>query len=127
MLVAFALVRLAYELAVSSAAQWGDVVKSAFDLYLPALAHQLGYELPDTLDQRFKFWEAVAKQFQFFQPLRPEDWKVFSKTTGEATPSDNSAQTEGKPEEESDDAEGEHARNRVLAKKDSVAFQEIEH
>jgi hypothetical protein len=37
-----------YILAVSSIPQWGDLVKSAFDCYLPALAERLGFELPKT-------------------------------------------------------------------------------
>jgi hypothetical protein len=29
---------------------WGGAVKSAFDLYLPELAKQLGHSLPETQD-----------------------------------------------------------------------------
>jgi hypothetical protein len=40
----------AYEGAVAMARAWGGAVKSAFDLYLPELAKQLGHSLPETQD-----------------------------------------------------------------------------
>lgn len=72
--LAFALGRLFYLAAVSSAIAWGEVVKSAFDLYLPELAKTLGYELPKTSDDRRRFWEALANQFQFHEAIQPEMW-----------------------------------------------------
>ena len=74
--VAFAVVRLCYLAALASAIAWGEVVKSTFDLYLPALANAMGYELPKTAEARRQFWEAVANQFQFHEPLNPEAWQT---------------------------------------------------
>ncbi|AQH02713.1 hypothetical protein A9R05_27745 [Burkholderia sp. KK1] len=73
-LAAFVVGRLSYLAAVSSAIAWGEVVKSAFDLYLPALAKALGYDLPNSSDDRRRFWETLATQFQFQEAMRPEDW-----------------------------------------------------
>ncbi|MGN8108142.1 hypothetical protein ACTJLB_09140 [Paraburkholderia sp. 22098] len=75
---AFIAVRLAYLAALSAAVFWGEVVKSAFDLYLPALARAMGYELPKTAEERRRLWEALANQFQFHEPVQPEDWPVAS-------------------------------------------------
>ncbi|WP_168787314.1 hypothetical protein [Paraburkholderia aromaticivorans] len=71
---AFASMRLCYLAALASAGAWGEVVKSAFDLYLPALAHAMGYELPKSAGERRRFWEAQANQFLFHEPVQPEDW-----------------------------------------------------
>ena len=46
---------LSYEGAVWRAIAWGTLVKSAFDLYLPSLARQLGYELPKTTGEGARF------------------------------------------------------------------------
>ena len=66
--------RLAYERAIDRARAWGDLVRSAFDLYLPALAKQMGYALPDTATQRQRFWSAISSAFLYGVPMRPEAW-----------------------------------------------------
>lgn len=66
---------LAYEGAIDRARAWGETVKSAFDLYLPALARKLGYELPTTGGERRRFWSAVNSSFVYQKPMNPEDWK----------------------------------------------------
>jgi hypothetical protein len=68
--------RLAYEGAVGCAVAWGDLVKTSFDLYLPALAKQLGYKLPPTDAERRDFWDDVASSFLYQTPLKPEAWPV---------------------------------------------------
>jgi hypothetical protein len=73
--VAVFVARLCYLAALSSAIAWGEVVKSTFDLYLPALASAMGYQLPKTAGERRKFWEALASQFQFHEPIQPEAWQ----------------------------------------------------
>jgi len=72
-------VRLSYLAALSSAKEWGEAVKSAFDLYLPALANALGYQLPKSADERQRFWEALGNQFQFHEPLLPEQWPTVAR------------------------------------------------
>ena len=58
--VSVAVAALAYRGALDRAEAWGDLVRGAFDLYLPALAKQLGYELPAKAAEREKFWDATA-------------------------------------------------------------------
>jgi hypothetical protein len=103
--VAFVSVRLCYLGALSSAIAWGEVVKSAFDLYLPALANAMGYELPQTAEDRRRFWEAAANQFQFHEPMQPDLWP----TTAHPPPSTERSSTnhtgDGGEKEATDDAE----------------------
>jgi len=56
---------LFYRWAVSRVPAWGDWVMTAFDCYLPALAKQLGYELPPTEKERVAFWTAFSQQLIF--------------------------------------------------------------
>jgi hypothetical protein len=53
---------LFYRLAVTRVPAWGDLVRSAFDCYLPALAEQLGFELPPTEEKRRAFWLTFSQQ-----------------------------------------------------------------
>ncbi|RKP46003.1 hypothetical protein [Trinickia fusca] len=82
--MAFIVSRLCYLAAVSTAIAWGEVVKSAFDLYLPALATALGYTLPSTAKERRRFWEDLANQFQFNAPLDPSRWSSAAKEQANA-------------------------------------------
>jgi hypothetical protein len=68
--------RLAYEGALERARAWGELVKSAFDLYLPDLANKIGYELPRTACERRRFWDAVNSSFLYQEPMTPEMWQV---------------------------------------------------
>lgn len=56
---------LFYRWAVSRVSAWGDWVMTAYDCYLPALAKQLGYELPPTEKERVAFWTAFSQQLIF--------------------------------------------------------------
>jgi hypothetical protein len=72
---------LFYRWAVSRVPAWGELVMTAFDCYLPALAKQLGYELPSTSGEREKFWTAFSQQLVYRRdpdgrlPFQVEDWK----------------------------------------------------
>jgi hypothetical protein len=56
--IAFVLIAyVSYRLAIRQLTGWGDLVKSAFDCYLPDLAKQLGYVLPETESGRREFWQ----------------------------------------------------------------------
>jgi hypothetical protein len=72
--LAMATAWIAYEGAVASVPNWGDLVKSAFDLYLPALAKQLGYNLPATLAQRKAFWGDMTRMFLYWDSVDPANW-----------------------------------------------------
>ena len=60
---------------------WGDLVKAAFDCYLPALAERLGYKLPSTAKERKKFWQAVTDQAIYWVPLKPQKWLPAEKSS----------------------------------------------
>jgi hypothetical protein len=119
--VAFVMCRFFYLAAVSSAITWGEIVKSAFDLYLPSLANAMGYALPETLEERRCFWDALASQFQFQKPIRPEKWpatasqppeaKRSAKAPEESDMDDKDEDTDSADAAEADDRDG----NRINA------------
>jgi hypothetical protein len=56
----------AYTISIQRAAAWGDLVKSAFDLYRWPLLKRLGYdELPSTVDQERSLWDAISQRMIF--------------------------------------------------------------
>jgi hypothetical protein len=67
--------RAAYLFTIELTYAWGKLVKTAFDCYLPDLAKKMGFELPETMESRRKFWTAISKQSIYWQRLKPEDWK----------------------------------------------------
>jgi len=52
---------VAYARARSSVQQYGEQVKAAFDVYLPALATKLGYVLSSDVGNNRKFWSAFSE------------------------------------------------------------------
>jgi hypothetical protein len=76
--------RLAYLGAVERAVAWGGLVKSAFDLYLPALARQLGYGLPPAEAKRRLFWRTATSSFLYQVPIKSEDWPAAKPAGGAA-------------------------------------------
>ena len=52
----------------SSAIQYGEQVKAAFDVYLPALAKNLGYALSDETEKNKQFWEAFSQVMVYRHP-----------------------------------------------------------
>lgn len=67
--------RAAYLFSLELVYAWGDLVKAAFDCYLPDLAKKMGFELPETAKERQEFWDAVTQQAMYWDPLEPKDWK----------------------------------------------------
>ena len=78
--------RLAYIFSIHLAYAWGDLVKAAFDCFLPDLAKKLGYELPKTGHERLSFWTGVSEQSIYWRPLTPEDWTAAKSSTPKAGP-----------------------------------------
>jgi len=74
-IVATVVCRLAYLFAIELVYPWGDLVKAAFDCYLPDLAKKMGFDLPETADKRKAFWVAVSRQAIYWAALDPEEWK----------------------------------------------------
>ena len=87
-----AIAALAYNGAVARAVAWGEHVKSAFDLYLPKLAETLGYRLPNTLDQRRKFWTTFNLMALYSQPpMDPSPFPPSSDARKPAKPENGNA------------------------------------
>jgi hypothetical protein len=55
---------------------WGDLVKSAFDCYLPALMKQLGFEVPPTEAERQEFWREFSACITYQQPMTADRWRL---------------------------------------------------
>jgi hypothetical protein len=72
--IAFAIGILAYHFSLRVIPGWGHLVRVTFDAYLPALARQLGYELPTNLEKRREFWMEVSQQIAIHNPMQPEKW-----------------------------------------------------
>jgi hypothetical protein len=70
-----------YQGAVSRVPAWGELVMSAFDCYLPALAGQFGFDLPKTEARRRLFWMTLSQQLIYRREpdgrlsFIVEDWK----------------------------------------------------
>jgi hypothetical protein len=69
---------LLYRWATHALGGWGETVKAAWDCYLPALAIQLGYVLPDNEVDRKVFWRKISAHFVYrrefpkeFNPIEP--------------------------------------------------------
>jgi hypothetical protein len=62
---------VAYRFAVDAVPAWGNQVKSAFDCYLPALAVQLGFDLPPAPEQRRKIWIDQSQQWLYNEKPEP--------------------------------------------------------
>jgi hypothetical protein len=96
---------LFYRLAIAHIPAWGALIMSAFDCYLPALAAQLGFELPHSESMRRAFWTSFSQQLIYGRepdgqlPFRPEEWTRGSSKTDEDEErcSEKSDRVEGKP------------------------------
>ena len=47
---------------------------SSFDLYLSALAKQLGYSLPANSEKRREFWENYSRQATYRDVIKDDLW-----------------------------------------------------
>ena len=72
--------RALYEAAIAQAYGWGSLVMAAFDLYLPALAKQLGYGLGKTTADRRSFWRTLNGVFLHHQEIDPTKWPAAGDT-----------------------------------------------
>jgi len=74
----------AHAFSVSRVQAWGELVKSAFDCYLPDLAKRLGYDLPKKREDQLRFWEDVSRRAIYGIPFKPENWSPVSEDEGGA-------------------------------------------
>jgi hypothetical protein len=76
--VSIAFAGFAYRWASSSVIAWGDLVKSAFDCYLPALTKQLGFAMPLSEKERQEFWREFNALVLYQQPMTVGRWSLVS-------------------------------------------------
>jgi hypothetical protein len=111
--VAMVLVYLFYRWAVTLIPAWGELVTSAFDCYLPALAHQLGFELPEDGNERRAFWTSFSQQVIYRRgpdgtlPFCVEKWNRATPTKCNVNLGEQDSGAERHSEEERNDAASE--------------------
>jgi hypothetical protein len=66
-----------YRLATSAAMNFGDYVKSAFDLYRGELANQLGLDLPRSAEAEREMWRATSRMMIYRSAARANDLTRF--------------------------------------------------
>ena len=59
---------LSYIRAESSSVEWGDMVKSAFDVYLPELAAKLDFEIPSDISSEQFLWRKFSQSIIYANP-----------------------------------------------------------
>jgi hypothetical protein len=74
-LAALVVAWIAYRWATHLAIAWGELVKSAFDCYLPALVRQLGYATPPDAALRQKFWDEFSN-LAIYRVRMPTAWAI---------------------------------------------------
>lgn len=71
----------AYFLAVSSALEWGNLIRAASDLFINDLIAKVGYEVPETNGERKDLLTSLSRSFMYEEPLpgRPVKKKATTK------------------------------------------------
>lgn len=75
--VAVVLAMAAAKVGQTAAAQWGVLVKGAFDLYRGELCKQIGLEMPRSVESERQMWTRVSQTFLFRRPEYAEKLTVF--------------------------------------------------
>jgi len=66
-----------------AAAQWGVLVKGAFDLYRGDLCKQLGFKMPRSIESERQMWTAISQTFIFRRPEYADRLTPFRSVTEE--------------------------------------------
>jgi hypothetical protein len=61
--------------ATSSSREWGDFVKSAFDMFTPKMREELGFELPKNRDEESRQWTSFSQAIIYRKPDRIPELK----------------------------------------------------
>lgn len=81
--------RLAYQSALEAAITYGQLIKSAFDLYKAVLCKQLGYDQPKSLAEEREFWRSLYDLVHRGEAGNPEALRYAGvKETQPASPSE---------------------------------------
>jgi kumamolisin len=70
-LCALVVALISYRAAISLVPTWGDQIMSAFDCYLPLLAKQMGYAMPQAPKARRKIWQGLSGQLLYGESFDP--------------------------------------------------------
>jgi hypothetical protein len=89
--------------ATKAATQWGELVKSAFDVFLPTLRSKLGFSTPATIADEQALWRSFSKAVLFRQPNNMPDRSAHVATS-------QGAERDTSKSDEDDDDEGEDER-----------------
>jgi hypothetical protein len=73
-----ALAAITYYWATERVVAWGDLVRSAFDCYLPALLKQLGFAILPTDAERREFWSEFSALITYEQAMTTDRWPLRS-------------------------------------------------
>jgi hypothetical protein len=68
---------LAAKSAQSAAAQWGELVKGAFDLYRGDLCRQLGFQLPRSIEKERQMWAPICRTMIYRQARYADQFTIF--------------------------------------------------
>jgi hypothetical protein len=60
-----------------AAAEWGDLVKSSFDLFLPDLRKQLGLRTPPTMEEERRLWNTFSRALIYADPYSVDELTQF--------------------------------------------------
>jgi hypothetical protein len=64
---------LSYQLGISAARQWGENIKSVFDIYRYDLLKKIGIKSASSWDDERKQWKTITKAFLYHYPLNNLD------------------------------------------------------
>lgn len=59
---------VSYVKAKDRVVEWGEFVKSAFDVFLPALRKKMGFQIPTNIRNEKELWSAYSRAMQFRDP-----------------------------------------------------------
>lgn len=65
-----------YHCAIEASIEWGELVKTAFDVYLPKLANSLELELPNSRTAEREFWKKFSRAIGYRYPEILPDRKI---------------------------------------------------
>jgi len=110
--IALMIAGLAYSQATARALTWGELVKSAFDCYLPALIKQLGFVLPPSHSEHREFWKEFNRRILFQLPMTANRWPLASEVVSKQEPPKPLPDTE--PKEPAEEQQGQENRTMVI-------------
>jgi hypothetical protein len=73
--------------AQGAAAQWGELVKGAFDLYRGDLCRQLGFELPRSIARERQMWAPICRTMIYRQARYADQFTIYRPHTDRKTDS----------------------------------------